>query len=275
MIDLWPPLAGNDWIPTRDALHDYLQIIGEIRTQLAPRQKHWWHVGLLPSLNGVSTGRLRQNEKSFAIEADLQNSRVILSFQDEDPLHISLNGQSSRALWSQMHDVVSGRGIQLEIGDLGTNTVELTGYSPEQARALGNGLNSITWIFETFKGEQRKETGPITLWPHHFDLALLWFSGRLVEGADPDDEEKADEQMNFGFATGDRAISEPYVYITAYPLPERLSDTPLPEGAYWHTEGWQGAVMPYASLIQTADPGEHLLGFMRRLIEAGQELMGL
>ena len=43
---------------------------------------------------------------------------------------------------------------------------------------------------------------PVVLWPHHFGLAVLWFSGHPAPDQDPANAEYADEQMNFGFSTG-------------------------------------------------------------------------
>jgi hypothetical protein len=116
-------------------------------------------------------------------------------------------------------------------------------------------------------------TGPVQLWPHHFDLAMVWFSGRTVPGVDTADEETAEEQMNFGFSTGDDGISDPYFYITAYPLPAELVKTPLPPNAVWHTHGWSGAIMPYAALVEADRPEEILLGFLKQVQAAGARLM--
>jgi hypothetical protein len=80
--------------------------------------------------------------------------------------------------------------------------------------------------------------------------------------------------MNFGFSTGDGGMPEPYFYITAYPLPAGLGATPVPTGAVWHTEGWQGAVLPYATLVGAPDAEDTLLNFLRTYETAGMKLMG-
>jgi hypothetical protein len=102
---------------------------------------------------------------------------------------------------------------------------------------------------------------------------MLWFSGRLIPGVDPADEENADEQMNFGFTPGDGGIPEPYFYVTAYPRPDGLLDTPLPADAVWHTAGFTGAVMPYQALVGAEQPDQKLLTFLRTVQQAGAKLM--
>jgi hypothetical protein len=113
----------------------------------------------------------------------------------------------------------------------------------------------------------------VQLWPHHFDLALLWLSGRRVPGQDPNDPEYADEQMNFGFSAGDEGIAEPYFYATAYPTPAQWTEQPLPEGARWHTAGWTGAILPYVALTEASDPQVLLLDFLRTAHWGGAQFM--
>ena len=90
---------------------------------------------------------------------------------------------------------------------------------------------------------------------------------------DPADAENADEQMNFGFVTGDGSVAEAYFYATAYPSPDDLTQGELPEDAYWHTEGFTGAVMPYAAIAETTDGRARLLDFLSVAQQAGAERM--
>ena len=85
-------------------------------------------------------------------------------------------------------------------------------------------------LLKQFRSEQHRETSPVQLWPHHFDWALSWFSGRPI----PDDGSptgyRSVEQMMFGFSTGDVSIDEPYLYILAYPFADEWLETKLPDG---------------------------------------------
>ena len=79
--------------------------------------------------------------------------------------------------------------------------------------------------------------------------------------------------MNFGFSPGDSGIPEPYFYITAYPLPDKLVGSPLQQGAYWHTEGWNGAVLLYKTLAASPHPESLFLEYLRTTQRHGAELM--
>ena len=52
------PLALAD---TRDAVHQYAQILVAWLKTCRPRRKHWWHASLRPSLQGLTTGVVHAN----------------------------------------------------------------------------------------------------------------------------------------------------------------------------------------------------------------------
>lgn len=264
----FPELSRPTWKTTRDALHAYSQIVGAVRAKLTPSQKHWWHLGLLPTLRGVSTGTIWQNSIAFNIELDMRQSVVTLSFQNGGESILPLTGQSNTDLWCNLHEELSKKDIEVTIDKAVLKETEYPQYSALDAQDLAEVFDRVAMTLEAFKAEQREETGPITLWPHHFDIAMLWFSGNRVDGIDPDDEENADEQMNFGFITEGAGISGPYFYATAYPLPKELPAMKQPKGAHWHSKEWEGAVMPYSTLHDASDPDNHLLTFFRIVSQA-------
>jgi hypothetical protein len=268
----FPPLQGEAWIETREALHAYAKLLGKYRAAISPKQKHWWHVGLLPSLNGLSSGLLHLQDETFSIELNLMTSSIDMSFLNASEVKIPLTGQSTQSLHEDMHKKLAYLNIENIDQSVLTNT-EFSGFDISQVAEFARAIHQLDTAFEIFKSEQRRETGPITLWAHHFDLALLWFSGRLVEGVDPADEENADEQVNFGFSVGDESTPEPYFYITAYPNPAGLESVQLPDGASWHNEGWNGALLPYSVLTEVKNPQSHLLDFWRAFLLKAQQLM--
>jgi hypothetical protein len=124
-----------------------------------------------------------------------------------------------------------------------------------------------------FKAELPGESSQVQLWPHHFDLALTWLTGRKVPGMDPQDEEKSDEQMTFGFSTGDERIPDAYIYATAYPWRPEMLQKSLPPGATWHTADWMGGLLMVSALVETDQVEARLLHFLRAAFLAGSTLM--
>ncbi len=269
----FPALSLTDWQPTRDTIRGYAQVMGKIRRALTPRQKHWWHVSLRAATTGLTTTSIPSGSVTFEMLLDLTGHKLVISTSRGEQWQKPLRGQSVNTFCEESLAALNSFGIQPKIDRALFSDTTPGAYDTAAVERLWRTFSQIDALFRQFKGELRQETGPVQLWPHHFDLALLWFSGRLVPGQDPDNEEYADEQMNFGFVPGDEGISEPYFYITAYPTPDGLTSAPLPDDAAWRTESFTGAVMMYESLVTADDPGEKLLAFLRIAQQAGAALM--
>jgi hypothetical protein len=154
-----------------------------------------------------------------------------------------------------------------------SHDVTANGYSVNTAESLGTALRSINAAMSSFRAPIAEETSPIQIFPHHFDLAMLWLPGEKIPGQDPADEESSDKQMNFGFVFGDSGIPEPYFYVTAYPLPDTLPGLALPEGTIWQSEGFSGAVLLYRRLLEETNPEEYLVRLWNGLLSAGRQNM--
>jgi hypothetical protein len=269
----FPPLIPAGLNPTHNTIRGYAQVLGKIRRALTPRQKHWWHVSLRLTATGLTTTPIPAGDFTFEMRLDFTTHQLVIKTSRGDEYRQPLRGQSVAVFCEDTLAALARFGIAPEIDrSLFTDTTPGT-YNPTVAAQYWQALSQMDIVFKQFKGELRQETGPVQLWPHHMDLALLWFSGRLVPDQDPDDEEYSDEQMNFGFSPGDEGIPEPYFYITAYPTPDGFADTPLPEDAYWHTTGFTGAILKYTSLVDADAPAEKLLTYLRTVQQAGASLM--
>jgi len=274
MTQQLPGLSLSDWNPTRDTLHQYARIIGKIRGKYMPKSKHWWHITLNVSARGFTTTPFPIAGQNLELSLNLTSHQLVIDSSYGWSSALPLIGQSAVGMCRQISATLAAAGIELESDLLvAFDSEEIMEYD---ASAIGRFRQAINWVdtvFREFKGGLREETGPVQIFPHHMDVSMNWFSGRLVPDVDPADEENADEQMNFGFVTGDDSITDAYFYTTAYPLPDTWSDTKLPEGAYWHTEGWTGAILPYSALVASAQPKDLLLAYLKVLQSHGKRLM--
>jgi len=270
-----PPLPLADWQPTRDTLHIYTQLLGKIRGALSPAQKHWWHISLHTTAVGLTTTPIPANGGSWTFELvlDLTRHQLSLSTSRGETAVIPLNGQSAALFKAETMAVLHGWGIDPAIDPAKFADERERVYERTAVAAYWQAAAQIDSVLKEFKAGLREETSPVQLWPHHFDLAMVWLSGRLVPGQDPANPDYADEQMNFGFVTGDDNVPEPYFYATAYPRPESFTQARLPDDAYWHTKGWTGALLPYVALVGTEQAAEKLLRFFRAAHRAGSGLM--
>ena len=269
----FPPLVLTDWPLTRDTLHGYAEILGAVRGALSPSQKYSSHRSLLAAAAGLTTGPIPAGPVTGELLLDLAAHRLLITTSHGRVWQQRLRGQSQMAFFDEVTGALSALGISTNLDRTQYASAAAGVYEVAAVERFWEALSQIDQVLKRFKGELRGETSAVQLWPHHLDLAVLWFSGRRVPGQENAKPAYADEQMNFGFSTGDGGIPEPYFYITAYPLPAALAATPVPPAAEWHTEGWSGAVLRYAQLVGASDAEERLLTFLRTYQTAGMALM--
>lgn len=270
----FPTISLDDWRDTRDTLAQYARVVGKIRRAGTPPQKHWWHVSLRVTAVGLTTTPLWSNGRMWEIILNLATHETQITTSNGQQQAIPFTGQSAAVYAAQIKSAMHTFGLPTDFAQEAYS--EAAGvYDPMAVSRFWQALTQIAGVFTTFKHSFRQESSPVQLWPHHFDLALLWLSGRFVPEQNPDDPEYADEQMNFGFVTGDDAIPEPYFYATAYPTPAEFPTQPLPDPAYWYTDGWTGAILPYAALTTSENPQHLLLNFLRTAHHTGASLMDI
>jgi len=269
----FPPLPLDSWQPTRDTLVVYARLQGKIRRALTPPQKHWGHASLRAAAAGLTTTPIPVGDQTFELLLDLTAHRLALTTSRGARAHVELAGQSPAAFRDAVLAALAAQGIRPALEGGAFDEAREGVYDATAVSRFWQALSQIDAVLKAFRHGFRGESSPVQFWPHHFDLAVTWFSGRLVPGQEPDDPEYADEQMTFGFSTGDGGVPEPYFYATAYPTPDGFTNAALPEGASWRSEGWTGAVLPYARIAATADGKTRLRDFLHTVHRAGAERM--
>lgn len=88
----------------------------------------------------------------------------------------------------------------------------------------------------------------VRCWPHHFDLATLFF----LDGGDPE----AARSIGVGLSPGDESYAEPYFYCTPWPTPEHRPDAP--GLLHWHTEGFVSLICPASRINEGTNLGQVL-----------------
>jgi len=265
----FPPLDPSALAPTRDAVHAYSRVIGAWAASGRRKRKHWWHASLRPSLHGLTTGVI-YGDVDFQLELNLASSQLHIRTCTTEVTE-QLTGQSSREIAAIVRNVLLPLGVDENClpADDKSSSDDHAGYNAEQASLMHQAIGSVAGVLEDFRAGIREEKSPIQIWPHHFDLSMIWLPGHKVSGEDVMDEEIADKQMNFGFAFGDSSIQEPYFYVTAYPLPDALPGLKLPNKTEWRSDGFNGAVTLCKDVVAMDDPGGYLLGLWQQLYDAG------
>lgn len=270
----FPKLDFEPTVPTRRALHSYARVLGDWLKSCRPQRKHWWHASLRPSLTGLTSGVVHAGI-DFELELNLRENLLCGRTSEGASLTEALNGQSAAAFAQVIEDLLIANGIDTGFIPAGgpNSDDKFAGYTAEHAYSLARVLNDVSIAMAEFRSGIPEETSPIQLWPHHFDLSMIWLPGEKIAGQDPENEEYSDKQMNFGFTFGDEGLPEPYFYVTTYPTPDGFPNLVLPAGTKWQTEGFNGAVLLYRTLAESSDPKGYLLDLWAGLLSAGRDQM--
>ncbi len=99
----------------------------------------------------------------------------------------------------------------------------------------------------------------VRCWPHHFDIAtLITLAGEGEEAT----------TIGVGMSPGDGSYADPYLYVTPWPYPPASALPDLPALGHWHTDGFVAAIVTAARIVEAADQGAAVGGFMGDAIAA-------
>ena len=289
--EAWPDLPYSAWEPTKQTLHRYAQIVGKIRMALVPFRNHWWHVTLLPTARGLSTGPMPAGGRELEIAFDFLDHRLRVLTSDGQERILELGRPAAcadfyRGLFAALHAL----GIEVEIHpepfDLGdsppfpTDTIH-SSYDPDAVTRFWRMLVATERVLARFASRFNGKASPVQLFWHGFDLAHARYSGRAAPastGADPVSAEAySHEVIAFGFWPGDdRRTPYPAFYSYTAPEPAALTSAALvPDAAAWQDTGAGSlALLAYDEVRTGADPAATLLGFYQSAYEAGAAAAG-
>jgi hypothetical protein len=246
MMSLFPSLEGFE--ATRKTLHNYAQAIGVIpRTHAAPHPK-WWHISLRVVPNGLQTTPMALPDGGqLWLELDLRHHALKVQTSAGGTQAVSMGG---RMTGTEMGDwvitAVAQHGLGGEYARAKFESSEGRVYEEKEAERFMTAVTQVQRIFTDHRHTLTGNLSPIQLWPHNFDLSLEWFGTRIVTAEEHGEVQEFPSQLNLGFYPGQPI----YFYSNPFPFEsDVLLDKELPPGAQWHTEGWQGTMLPYAELV--------------------------
>jgi uncharacterized protein DUF5996 len=239
----FPELKELSFVKSREVLHTIAKIIGKFRkTFVKPIAKND-NLFLTVVDQGFCTPPITKYD---GLEIGCNPGKMIIEIGNVSGKYTSftLNGKTLQAVCEELSAVLKN--------DFGVNEVidsSVLDYVNEIHLDEQNAKDFLTQIvnFHTLLNSFKKRitsgiSSQICLWPHHFDNAFKWFSGKKI------DEE--DEYMGIGISNGDETYTLPYIYVTFYPPLRKTNTLNIPEGAVLHDYGWTGIVLPYESISE-------------------------
>lgn len=263
------PALRTDFEPTRATLHAYAKAVGAVPRAHGTPHPNWWHISLKVRPEGLVTDLIPlPGGGAMAIAMDVKHHEIVVRSSGGEVRTTDLrDGRTATEMGAALASITAEFGLpDVYERDRFENDDART-YDPAAAAAYFDAFVDVTAIFERHRVTLGDRVGPIQVWPHNFDLAFEWFGTRTEEH----DGVALPSQLNLGFYP---AGDEPYFYSNPWPFDETLIDTPLPDGATWHTEGWQGTLLPYAAVQSDPDGPSRLATFARAVFDVASPSLG-
>jgi hypothetical protein len=206
---------------------------------------------------------------------DLVEHKILILVDDRVFETFSMQeGKSSTAMADDVLRAVAVLGLSGEVDRARFENDEPREYDPGQVGTFLTALVNADRIFKAHRATLRGEVGPVQFWPHGFDLAFEWFGTRVEEYEEQGEIRQIPAQLNLGFYPGSPGV-DPYFYSNPWPFEgDTLLGQALPQGARWHTEGWQGTILPYEALVDEGQAEERLLAYAAKVYELASPTLG-
>ena len=222
------------WGATRSALQKYAQALTAFPRAGAPQQSRWAHVSMDPVPGGfAATETPLSDGTALRSIIDIRGHKIIVAAGNQSLVLDMADGRSPHAVGEAIMRVSDrhGEGVPVDQNRFADGSPQT--YEPLVAEAFLESAAAAIGALEALIEERGGEVVGPHLWPHGFDIAMEWFSRRLV----PFEDSMTNAQIATGWYPGE----ESYIYVNPWPFDASFTDIDLPGGGVWNLEGWQGA----------------------------------
>jgi hypothetical protein len=283
----WPGgLPLTEWRQTYDTLHMWMQIVGKTRLALAPRENHWWHVTLYVGSRGLTTTPIPYGFRTFEVEFDFIDHRLIVKTSDGATRDIALRPQTVADFYREYMAVLGELGITLKFRPVPDEVAHPIPFPEDRVHASYDAAHAhrfFQWLVQAdrvtkrFKGRFLGKSSPVHFFWGACDLALTRFTGRRA--AEPKDtqspmmrEAMSHEEISVGFWPGSGSVEEPAFYAYARPEPSDLAGARIRPSAAYYSRELADFILPYEAVRSAARPDETVLDFYQSVYAAAADL---
>ncbi|MGH8183558.1 MAG: DUF5996 family protein [Rhodanobacteraceae bacterium] len=270
----WPALPYAAWKDTYDTLHLWSQVVGKIALAQAPPLNHCWAVALRVTPRGLTTRPLPHGTRTFTIQFDFIDHRLLIRTSDGMTRTLALQPQSVADFYRTLLDTLDGMGLPVKIHPTSTELPEPIrldrdtrhhSYDREYANRLCRILVQVDRVFTDSQCAFVGKCSPVNFFWGSFDLAVTRFSGRRApprDGPAFQQDAYSHEVISHGFWSGSGPVLEPAFYAYAVPEPAGLKEAHvLPKEAFYHRELGE-FILTYEAVRQADRPDDPIHAFI-------------
>jgi hypothetical protein len=280
----WPALPLDGWRDTYATLHLWSQVVGKVALAQAPPLNHSWGSALQLTSRGLSTPVLPHGDRSFTIEFDFIEHRLVIRACDGDVQTLPLRPQTVADFYRHVMSVLEEMSLPVMVWPVAVELptpirldldVEHASYDPDAAHRFWRVVTSVARILTEARCEFIGKCSPAHFFWGAFDLAVTRFSGRRApprEGPAFMREAYSHEVISHGFWPGSAPVLEPALYAYAAPQPDGFADARIkPDAAYYHRELGE-FILPYDAVRNAPSPDKMIRDFVASTYDAGATL---
>jgi hypothetical protein len=277
--DRWPALPYEAWKDTYATLHMWMQVVGKVALALIPPINHSWGIAFQVTPRGLATRSLPHGARTFTIEFDFIDHRLVIRASDGTVRTVPLAPQTVSDFYRTVMNVLAEMNLPVKIWPMAVevpqpfridqDTIHRS-YDPEYANRVWRIFVQVARVFTECRCQFVGKTSPVHFFWGAFDLAVTRFSGRPApprEGPAFMREAYSHEVISHGFWPGSGPILEPSFYAYAVPEPDGLKEARVqPAAAYYHRDMGE-FILPYEAVRTSGDPD----GAIRQFVESTYE----
>lgn len=270
----WPALPYEAWKDTYATLHMWTQVVGKVALAHAPPINHSWGVALLVTPRGLSTHALPHAGRSFTIEFDFLEHRLVVRASDGAAGTLPLAPRTVAEFYRATMDLLDGMGLPVKIWPMPVeipapirfdlDTVHRS-YDPEYVGRLFRILVRLERVLSECRCKFVGKCSPTHFFWGSFDLAVTRFSGRRApprEGPAFMREAYSHEVISHGFWPGSGQVPEPALYAYAVPMPAGLEEAPVEPAAASYNKELGEFILPYEAVRTASNPERAIRDFV-------------
>jgi hypothetical protein len=284
--ELWPALPYSAWQDTYATLHMWSQIVGKIALAQAPPINHSWGVSLHLTARGLATRNLPHGSRTFSIEFDFIDHRLVFRTTDGDERALPLNSRSVAQFYREVMDALRDMALPVTIWSMPVeipapirfeNDTVHHSYDPQFAQRFWRILLQAERVFTDCRCPFIGKCSPVQFFWGSFDLAVSRFSGAPAPargGPAFMRDAYSHEVISHGFWPGSGPVLEPSFYAYCVPEPNGLKQARIqPAAAYYHS-GLSEFVLPYEAVRTATSPEQTLHEFVESTYDQAATLAG-
>ena len=233
----------ENWEAARDGLHQVALVVSAVRVAGLAALPNDLHFSTPLRAAGISTAELNFGGELCFDFADL---RLVYRRDGAAVFALEVNGHTQTSLMAALLRAFAAAGVTIAPAMKRITGTSRLHIEPRLAADYWTVVDAVYTALARFRAKLSGFMTPLVIWPHHFDMAFLWF-------ATPATREHSDPHLAVGFAPFSAGLERPYFYAYAWSAAGGYVQVPLAAPARAIDQPYVGLYAEYDRLRSAAD----------------------